>query len=81
MRFLVEKKEDIDPKKHRLFYELGHYRSSTEDQILMKAYKEEDWFRSGEFKEIKDIEHFLENDNRLNDPQYIKHHNFQIELK
>lgn len=36
------------------------------------------WVRSGSFKEIHDVKRFLKNDSRLNDKEYIDHHNFHV---
>lgn len=61
----VSRKEDFDITK-RCFYELGKY--VDEDQV--------EWRRSGEFKEVVNLEKFLVEDMRFNDQKWIDHHNY-----
>lgn len=60
----VLSKKDI-VKGCRLFYEIVY--SSGRDRR-----------GTGEFKEIVDVEEFLKSDTRLEDTEYIRHHNFHI---
>lgn len=59
-------------KEVRLFYELGKYNG---------VQVEDNWQRSGVFKEIDDVSRFIENDPRLQDIDFITHHNFHIKNK
>ena len=64
----------------RLFYEHGFYYSPGWDESGWdeSGWDESSWLRSGNFIEIIDVKHFLLKDTRLNDFEYIKHHNFMI---
>jgi hypothetical protein len=55
----------------RLFYELGTYTYTYKGRWR-------GWTLSGEFKEIRDVRNMLIHDTRLNDIEYINHHNFCI---
>lgn len=76
----VESIEDIKNAK-RLFYELGEHPSTVVYHptrgINIKTIHWDKWENSGVFKEIKNIEHMLKHDNLLNNPDYIKRHNFR----
>lgn len=54
----------------RVFYEAGH----KKDPNL--GVDGGNWVRTGEFIEIEDPLNFMKKDDRLDDPAYIKHHNF-----
>ena len=56
----------------RLFYELGH-----KIRIMDLSY-ENNWVREGRFKEIDDVNDFIENDKLLTELEYLEHHNFMI---
>lgn len=56
----------------KLFYELGH-----KIRIMDMSY-ENNWVREGRFKEIENVKDIIENDNRINDIDYLNHHNFMI---
>lgn len=71
----VENIEDIKKPNIRLFYELG------EKLDIRLGVDNGNWKRSGLFKEIKDIEDFVLRDVRLNDVDYINHHNFHTKPK
>lgn len=76
----VESIKDIKNAK-RLFYQLGHHPSTsyfnpTTGQFI-RVVRWNKWNRSQIFKEITDIEDMLRRDKNLNDPDYIKHHNFR----
>ena len=64
----------------RLFYELGFNKviSRKEHWKTHDIFLEHKWIKSNKFKEIKDPETFIKLDDRLNDPEFIKHHNFVI---
>lgn len=76
----VESIEDIKKAK-RLFYQLGEHPSSIHFNPQTKQLKSkihwDKWNQSHIFKEITDIEDMLKHDNLLNNPDYIKHHNFR----
>lgn len=55
----------------RLFYELGY-------KININKGIENNWVREGRFKEIENVKDIIENDNRINDIDYLNHHNFMI---
>ncbi len=56
----------------RLFYELGF-------KINAKLPNHKDnWIRTGQFKEILDVQSLILMDNMLSDPLYLEHHNFKI---
>lgn len=55
----------------RLFYEIGYYTRGWMVKYI--------WNRTGNFKEIKDPINFMNSeDDRLNDPEHLKHHNFML---
>lgn len=56
----------------RLFYELGHKINWELD------YYGDNWVREGQFKEIDDVDDFIENDKLLTELEYLEHHNFMI---
>jgi hypothetical protein len=56
----------------KLFYELGYKRN------VNASHYGDNWIRTGNFKEIKNVKEFLENDKRLSDLEYLEHHNFMI---
>lgn len=55
----------------RLFYELGH-------KIRMDMGYENNWVREGRFKEIDNVDEFLEGDKFLSELEYLEHHNFML---
>ena len=55
----------------RLFYELGH-------KIRIDLSYENNWVREGRFKEIDNVNVFIENDKLLTELEYLEHHNFMI---
>ena len=55
----------------RLFYELGH-------KIRMDMSSENNWVREGKFKEIDNVDEFLEGDKFLSNLEYLEHHNFML---
>jgi len=65
--------------KSRLFYELGHYK-------VLRIYKDkcgnicEDkkWIGEGVFKEINNVSNFLKTDKRMEEKEFIEHHNFVV---
>lgn len=58
-----------------LFYELGYKPN------INSGPENGNWVRHGVFKEILDINEFLEQDTRINDIDYINHHNFVFKNK
>ena len=66
-------------KNVRLFYELGHYKvlertlDGNGDIIENKK-----WITENIFKEIDDVDEFLKTGTRLDDPEFLEHHNFVI---
>jgi hypothetical protein len=56
----------------RLFYELGYKRNSN-----IFTY-DSNWVRTGEFIEVENVKHMVENDNYINDIEYLEHHNFMV---
>ncbi len=60
---------------NRLYYELGYY---ANQERRGKSLVWIDWTRRGIFKEIKDIQDMLKIDKRLDDEEYLNHHNFYI---
>ena len=65
----LEKVEDLDPEKDRLFYELGEYVGPPGHHIP------EYWRRKGSYVEISDVPKFVKDD-RMKDKEYLDHHNF-----
>lgn len=63
----LSKRSDIT-EKTKLYYELGYY----------SDYYQVNWVRTGKFSEIKNPIDFRDNDDRLENPKYIAHHNFVI---
>ena len=72
----VEKLKDISQINYNtlLYYELGYNRWS-----IVKNKTE--FIRTGKFKQIRNPLEFKKGDVRLNDPKYIKHHNFVFKNK
>jgi hypothetical protein len=58
----------------RMFYELGTYTTWT------RAGGWQDWRSSGKFKEILDPVAFADQDEYLDDPAYLAHHNFYVQV-
>jgi hypothetical protein len=56
----------------RLFYELGH-----KIRMMDMSY-ENNWVREGKFKEIDNVDEFLEGDKLLSNLEYLEHHNFML---
>jgi len=56
----------------RVFYELGYKINSN------KIEYENNWIRTGKFKEILELRDWMENDIFLNELDYLEHHNFMI---
>jgi hypothetical protein len=56
----------------RLFYELG-----SKIRIMDMSY-ENNWIRKGRFKEIEDVQKFVDGDKLLSDIEYLEHHNFML---
>ena len=56
----------------RLFYELGH-----KIRMMDMSY-ENNWVREGRFKEIDNVDEFLEGDKFLSELEYLEHHNFML---
>ena len=74
--FRMKSKSDIRPGD-RIFYELGQY--TKRDFSGRWVY--DSWKGSQMFIEIEDVKDWLENDLNLDDPDYIKHHNFTVHRK
>lgn len=53
----------------RLFYEKGH-------KINLELGLGDNWRKSGEFLEIKNVTEYVKKDRYLADSKYLKHHNF-----
>ena len=68
----IEKRSDIKDGA-KLYYELGHKLNSNHSPV-------NNWVSSGKFKEIREPEKFRDADNRLDDTEYIKHHNFVVSV-
>lgn len=66
---------DID-KEGRLFYEIGYYRDEGDPDVNYQTSKY--WTGTGEFKEVKNVEDFLLTEKRLNNIEFIRHHNFLV---
>jgi hypothetical protein len=56
----------------RLFYELGYKIDWT------MTYDNNNWVRKGRFKEIEDVQKFVDGDKLLSDIEYLEHHNFML---
>lgn len=56
----------------RLFYEIG-FKINSKLGVTGR-----NWVRTGNFKEIKNINYMLENDERMIDIDYLEHHNFML---
>jgi hypothetical protein len=56
----------------RLFYELGH-----KIRVMDMSY-ENNWISEGKFKEIENVDEFLEGDKFLSNLEYLEHHNFML---
>jgi hypothetical protein len=56
----------------RLFYEIGH-----KIRMMDMSY-ENNWVREGRFKEIDNVNDFIETDKLLTELEYLEHHNFVI---
>ena len=56
----------------RLFYELGYKINSKVDSY------ENNWIKSGQFKEIDNVQEYILKDKMLLNKEYIEHHNFMI---
>lgn len=56
----------------KLYYELGHKKNSRGGN------DEDNWIRSGKFKEIKNPIEMRDEDTNMDNIEYIKHHNFFI---
>ncbi len=67
----VTDRSQIEIGKVRLFYELGN---KIDNHLPL----ENNWLRSGIFKEIKDVEDMLDKDERFLNIEYLLHHNFVI---
>jgi len=68
----IKSKSDIK-EGDRVVYELGSY---TRFNYTLGRW--DGWRRVGQFIEIRNVKEFLEVDTHLDDPEYIKHHNFHI---
>ena len=55
----------------RLFYELGH-------KITYDMSYNNNWVREGRFKEIENVEEFIQGDKLLSEIEYLEHHNFML---
>ena len=55
----------------RLFYELGY-------KLNIDGGLGDNWIRQGQFKEIENVKDMIENDNRIDDIDYLNHHNFML---
>lgn len=64
----IERRSEIKHGK-RLYYEIGRKLNSKKSPI-------NNWISSGIFKEIEEPEKFRDSDNRLDDEEYLRHHNF-----
>jgi hypothetical protein len=56
----------------RLFYELGH------KIIVNDMSYNNNWIREGRFKEIENVEEFIQGDKLLSEIEYLEHHNFML---
>jgi len=56
----------------KLFYEIGYKKNNK-----LSTY-EDNWVRTGQFKEITDIKAWLLGDDHINDINYLEHHNFML---
>lgn len=65
----LSKRSDITDKT-KLYYELGY------KKYVNRPLSDDNWIRTGKFKEIKDPIEIKEKDNMLDDSEYISHHNF-----
>lgn len=65
----LSKREEIT-EKTKLYYELGYKRN------VNLGVDGGNWVRTGKYKEITDPVEFRDEDDRLDDPKYIAHHNF-----
>ena len=56
----------------RLFYELGY-----KIRVMDSSYKN-NWIREGKYKEILNVEDFIQNDKLVTQLEYLEHHNFML---
>jgi len=54
----------------RLFYELGYK--------IRYDMSYNNWVREGRFKEIENVEEFIQVDKLLSEIEYLEHHNFML---
>lgn len=63
----------------RLFYELSWFKTIKRISIVYETHEERERVGFGIFEEITNVSYFLNKEKeRLNDPKFIKHHNYVI---
>jgi hypothetical protein len=63
----------------RLLYEQGYYKFSKKNSKgNFIGWDKESWTRTGEFIEVDNPEEFIKMDDRFDNKDFIKHHNFVI---